>query len=87
MNIFRLSSLTIKYYKKIQEISLIREERKMEMIMAFGTMEKNNARKRYERETSSSVPEPEKRGRRSNSIKVLSTHNHIIPTKYFYYIR
>ena len=44
----------------------------MEMIMAFGKMEKNNARKRNERETSSSVPEPEKKRRRSNWIKVLS---------------
>ena len=56
----------------------------MEMIMAFGKMEKNNARKRNESETSSSVPEPEMKRRRSNSIKVLSTHNHIIPTKYFF---
>ena len=51
----------------------------MELIMAFGKMEKNNARKRNERNTSSSV--------RSNSIKVLSTHNHIILTKYFFNIR
>ena len=75
---------TINYDVSFRNKTKTREERKMEMIMkAFEDMEKNNARKRNESETSSSVPKPEKKRRRSNSIKVLSNQNHIIPNKYF----
>ena len=70
---------TLNYNVSFRNKTKTREERKMEMIMkAFEDMEK-----RIESETSSSVPKPEKKRRRSNSFKVLSNHNHLIFNKYF----
>ena len=69
---------TINYDLSFRNKTKTREERKMEMIMkAFEDMEKSAAMRRAEGESGASVTKPEKKRRRSNSIKVSLVHSKI----------
>ena len=69
---------TINYDLSFRNKTKTREERKMEMIMkAFEDMEKSAAMRRAEGESGASVTKPEKKRRRSNSIKVSLVHSTI----------